>query len=139
VFLNLTLVYAVLICNLFIVFVNGVGAQDIVTKVVILNFILDQQLSFKRDLFLGNTGVLVLRALKKAFEYKIINNGLSEAGVCKVKQTMKIRNEKFKSFFAKLLLLAYVPILLSCAFIVYGPMCKPGPTKVGVTDVKKVG
>ena len=121
------------------VFVNGIGTQDIVTKVVILNFVLDQQLSFKRDLFLGKTGLLVLRAIKKAFEYKIINNGLSVTGVNTVKQAMKRRNEKIKNIFAKLLLLAYVPILLSCAFIVYGPMCKPGPAKVGVADVKKVG
>ena len=54
--LNFCLVVLVMLCNLYIVFASGAGAQDIITKVVILDFILMQQASLKRDLFTGASG-----------------------------------------------------------------------------------
>ena len=139
VFLNLALVFSVLLCNLFIVFVNGVGAEDIVKKVVILNFILDQQLLFKREIFVGKTGALVLRAMKEAFEYGIIKPGggpqPSEEEIITITEGIEKRNNVvLKKFQMALVFLAYFPIFLAMAFIVYGPMCKPGPTKVGQLD-----
>jgi hypothetical protein len=68
IFLNLAIVFLVLMCNLYIVFVAGGGAQDCLTKVVILNFILDQQLMFKREIFVGTTGRVVLGALRHGYE-----------------------------------------------------------------------
>jgi hypothetical protein len=58
----------IMLCNLYVVFVAGAGAQDIITKVVILDFILLQQQNMKRDLFAGLAGREVLRSIKAAFE-----------------------------------------------------------------------
>jgi hypothetical protein len=63
-FLNLALVYSVLLCNLYIVFVSGSSVQDILSKIVILDFIYTQQLTLKRELFQGQNAKKSLKALK---------------------------------------------------------------------------
>ena len=125
IFFNLCVVFLVLMCNLYVVFVNGAGAQDVVTKVVILDFILTQQTAFKREIFSGNTGRVVLHALKKAYNITPETEG-------QTKKNVSIRN----SFGNLLLLLGQVPIFLSLAFIMYGPICKPGIDGVASLNIK---
>ena len=125
IFFNLCVVFLVLMCNLYVVFVNGAGAQDVVTKVVILDFILTQQTAFKREIFSGNTGRVVLHALKKAYNITPESEG-------QTKKNDSIRN----SFGNLLLLLGQVPIFLSLAFIMYGPICKPGIDGVASLNIK---
>jgi hypothetical protein len=115
IFLNLALVFLVLLCNLYVVFVTGAGAQDVVTKVVILDFILMQQTNFKREIFSGTSGRIVLHALKGAFEVEASSEALTS------------KNKRIHDFVARVLLfLGQLPILLSVAFVMYGPICKPG-------------
>jgi hypothetical protein len=66
--LNLSLLFLVLLCNLYLVFVAGAGAQDMLAKLVILNFITSQQPRFKQKVFRGQTGKIVLQAIRKAYE-----------------------------------------------------------------------
>ncbi len=125
IFFNLTLVFLVLLCNLYVVFVTGAGAQDVVTKVVILDFILVQQINFKREIFSGTSGRVVLSALKNAFE------------VQKSTDALTAKNKKIHDFFARVLLfLGQLPIFLSFAFIMYGPICKPGIEKLASINLK---
>ena len=130
IFFNLSLVFLVLMCNLYVVFVEGAGAQDVVTKVVILDFILVQQTNFKREIFNGNTGRVVLHAIKVAYEST--SKPESEA--------LTKRNERIHNYFGRVLLvLGQIPIFLSIAFIMYGPICKPGISSVGSLDIKPGG
>ena len=62
--LNLALVYSVLLCNLYIVFVTGSTVQDILAKIVILDFIYVQQINVKKELFQGQNAKKSLKALK---------------------------------------------------------------------------
>ena len=129
IFFNLSLVFLVLMCNLYVVFVEGAGAQDVLTKVVILDFIFEQQTNFKRVIFNGNTGRVVLHALKVAYE-----------STSKTDEVLTKRNEVIhKSFGRVLLVLGQIPIFLSIAFIMYGPICKPGISSVGSLDIKPGG
>jgi hypothetical protein len=125
IFFNLCLVFLVLLCNLYVVFVTGAGAQDVVTKVVILDFILMQQTMFKREIFSGTSGRIVLNALKNAFEVQPSSDALTAT------------NKKIHDFVARLLLfVGQLPILLSFAFIMYGPICKPGIDKLASIALK---
>jgi hypothetical protein len=125
IFFNLSLVFLVLLCNLYVVFVTGAGAQDVVTKVVILDFILSQQLNFKREIFSGTSGRLVLAALKNAFEVE------------KESPALTAKNTRIHFFVTRvLLLLGQLPIILSFAFIMYGPICKPGIDKLAAIAIK---
>ena len=56
VFVNFSLVALVMLNNLYIVFVSGATAQDVLQKIVILDFILAQQENIKRELFSGASG-----------------------------------------------------------------------------------
>ena len=128
IFFNLSLVFLVLMCNLYVVFVDGAGAQDVVTKVVILDFILVQQTAFKREIFSGNTGRVVLHALKVAYESTPESAALAK------------RNEAIHDTFGRVLLvLGQLPIFLAIAYIMYGPICKPGITAIGSLDIKTGG
>ena len=139
VFFNLALVFLVLLCNLYVVFVNGAGAQDVVTKVVILDFILFQQTAFKREIFMGSSGRLVLQAIKQAFEVVVEDTPSSSWVSCCFGRHagLKNRNAIFRTIFAgSLLALAQLPIFLSLAFIVYAPLCKPGVDTIASLDIK---
>ena len=67
VFLNLALVYSALLCTLYIVFVSGSTVQDILAKIVILDFVHVQQLNLKRELFQGPKAKRSLTALKPLY------------------------------------------------------------------------
>ena len=68
VFLNMSILFLTLMCNLYLAFVAGTSVQDVLSKLVILNFILDQQAKFKTEIFKGTTGRIVLQALRAAYE-----------------------------------------------------------------------
>ena len=128
IFFNLTLVFLVLLCNLYVVFVTGAGAQDVVTKVVILDFILTQQTMFKREIFSGTSGRIVLNALKNAFEVQKSSESLTKTNV------------RIHDFVSNVLFfIGQLPILLSIAFIMYGPICKPGIDKLASIALKTSG
>ena len=66
-FLNLALVYSVLLCNLYIIFVSGSSVQDIIAKIVILDFIYVLQINLKKELFQGQNAKRSLKALKLVY------------------------------------------------------------------------
>lgn len=66
-FFNLALVYSVLLCNLYIIFVTGSSVQDIISKIVILDFIYLLQTNMKKDLFQGEKAKKSLKALKQLY------------------------------------------------------------------------
>ena len=69
VFLNMSILFLALMCNLYLAFVAGTSVQDVLAKLVILNFILEQQNRFKQEIFKGNTGRIVLQAIRNSYEY----------------------------------------------------------------------
>jgi hypothetical protein len=117
-------------CNLYIVFVSGAGAQDVVTKVVILDFVLMQQTLFKREILMGTTGLITLDAIKFAYESNPF--GFSAP--------LRRRNDGIRLVFGGLLLLlGQLPIFLSLAFTIFGPICKPGIDTIAVLNIKTKG
>ena len=65
----MSILFLALMCNLYLAFVAGTSVQDVLAKLVILNFILEQQNKFKQEIFKGNTGRIVLQAIRNSYEY----------------------------------------------------------------------
>ena len=103
VFLNLAIVFLVLMCNLYLAFVAGASVQDVLSKLVILNFILDQQRKFKEEIFKGNTGRIVLNAIRRAYELGTPQFPYEkfDAGSEKLSQEQLKRREKILDLYGK--------------------------------------
>ena len=71
---------------------------------------------------------MVLHALKVAYESTPESEALTK------------RNEAIHDTFGRVLLvLGQLPIFLAIAYIMYGPICKPGISAVGSLDIKTGG
>ena len=112
--------------NLYIVFANSVSAKDMVTNVVVLDFIFEQLPKYKTSLLKGDKSKAILLTIKTGhFHPPVWTASKMLVRTCKAWVLQAIQ---YVAFFA---------IISSAIMIAYGPICKPGEATAGLNPQVK--